>query len=297
MNTARPSVDAAALTRLLQLQADGATEGLGPVEQAELAELLARYPQVDPRGLDRAAAAVDLAHLGGEESLPRDLALRIAAAAPRHLPTAPPGAGSAVAGRGLGRGRFPRPSRGVPWALAASLGVAVVGFWLLGVLWWTAPGGLAPPAAPSPATVVARFEARHRDTVAVPLRAPQEPMGQRPVGELLWSAKAQGGYLRLTGLGANDPRRSQYQLWLVDRRRPGPYPVDGGVFDVPAGIQETLVAIRPALRVLDLAAVAITREPPGGVVVSEGAPVVATANLPANSHDSPDDLPPGKENN
>jgi hypothetical protein len=86
-------------------------------------------------------------------------------------------------------------------------------------------------------------------------------------GAVVWSSELQAGVLELRGLQQNDPTQHQYQLWIVDSRREGP-PIDGGVFDVPAG-GDLLVAIDPKLIVGDPKAFVITVEQPGGVVVSK----------------------------
>jgi hypothetical protein len=60
----------------------------------------------------------------------------------------------------------------------------------------------------------------------------------------------------------------QYQLWIFDAARDQRYPVDGGVFDVPANAGEVVIPIRASLMVRKPAAFAVTLEKPGGVVVS-----------------------------
>jgi len=50
-------------------------------------------------------------------------------------------------------------------------------------------------------------------------------------------------FLRLKGYVANDPAGAQYQLWIFDAARDDRYPVDGGVFDVPAGRDEVLIPV------------------------------------------------------
>lgn len=62
-----------------------------------------------------------------------------------------------------------------------------------------------------------------------------------------WSNARQSGYMRFTGLAANDPSESQYQLWIFDGERDDRYPIDGGVFDVPAS-GEVVVPIAAKLR-------------------------------------------------
>jgi hypothetical protein len=82
-------------------------------------------------------------------------------------------------------------------------------------------------------------------------------------------------------LAANDPRQSQYQLWIFDAKRDERYPIDGGVFDIPAGATEVVIPIKARLAVNDPAAFAVTIEQPGGVVVSAREHVVALAKIAA----------------
>ena len=97
-------------------------------------------------------------------------------------------------------------------------------------------------------------------------------------GDVVWSTEGQEGFLRLEGMPANDPSRSQYQLWIVDPER-DEFPVDGGVFDIPAGGGEAVVRFRPRLPVGQPTTFVITREQPGGVVKSRNAKPVAVATL------------------
>ena len=87
-------------------------------------------------------------------------------------------------------------------------------------------------------------------------------------GDVVWSGRAQRGVMRIAGLQPNDRRRWQYQLWIFDKTRDQKYPVDGGVFDVPAGQTEVLVPIDARVPVSDAVMFAVTVEPAGGVVVS-----------------------------
>jgi hypothetical protein len=87
-------------------------------------------------------------------------------------------------------------------------------------------------------------------------------------GDVVWSASAQRGVMRFAGLQANDRTKWQYQLWIFDKTRDQKYPVDGGVFDMPAGQSEVLVAIDPRVPVGDAVMFAVTVERAGGVVVS-----------------------------
>jgi anti-sigma-K factor RskA len=96
-------------------------------------------------------------------------------------------------------------------------------------------------------------------------------------GDVVWDGRRQRGYLTLTGLPPNQRGTHQYQLWIFDAARDDRYPVDGGVFDVPADAQRVVVPIRAALHVSQPVAFAVTLEPAGGVVVSDRTHLVAMA--------------------
>ena len=95
--------------------------------------------------------------------------------------------------------------------------------------------------------------------------------------DVVWDPVSQRGYLRFVGLAPNDPKVNQYQIWIFDGEGDPRYPVDGGVFDVPADAREVLVPIHAAIRVHNAKAFAVTVERPGGVVVSARGRVVALA--------------------
>ena len=98
-------------------------------------------------------------------------------------------------------------------------------------------------------------------------------------GDVVWSTSAQRGVMRLIGLKSNDVRRWQYQLWIFDKTRDQRYPVDGGVFDVPAGATEVFVPINARVPVGSAVMFAVTVEAPGGVVVSTRERVALLAAL------------------
>lgn len=98
-------------------------------------------------------------------------------------------------------------------------------------------------------------------------------------GEVLWSNQRQEGVLALHGIPPNDPRREQYQLWIVDPRRDAKFPVDGGVFDVPSAGGTIWIPVDAKLRIEQPTAFVITREQPGGVVKSQAATPVLVASV------------------
>lgn len=97
-------------------------------------------------------------------------------------------------------------------------------------------------------------------------------------GTVIWSDQLQQGYMTLAGLPVNDPRKAQYQLWIVDPKRDDA-PVDGGVFDIPADGSAIVIPIAAKLALTQPQAFVITLEQPGGVVKSKQEKVVALAKI------------------
>ena len=267
------------------------TEGLSPAEQRALDVLDSAVVSANLRAFERAAAAVALGGIVNPPQLPADLALRIARQADEHFAEAGlPGAGQPGAGRLVdlasaqtrAASRPPRtmlrPGNYGWLAAAASLALAVFA-------WNRSP----PPAAPvaptppavvmsppvSPAVVKPPTPAEERatllaksDSLKINFGATKDPAAAGVSGDVVWDPVTQRGFLHFVGLAANDPALRQYQLWIFDGGRDQRYPVDGGVFDVPANATEVVIPIRAALPVLSAKAFAVTVEKPGGVVVS-----------------------------
>src|SRR4051812_42363633 len=76
-------------------------------------------------------------------------------------------------------------------------------------------------------------------------------------GTVVWCDRAQKGYLKLTGLPANNPETEQYQLWIVDSRGMGQR-ISGAIFNSSGG--ETVVAIEPGIPIKSASAFAVTIE-------------------------------------
>lgn len=148
------------------------------------------------------------------------------------------------------------------WLLAAALAVAFV-------IYRQPETMIAPDAARS------ALLAEAPDAVALPWAPPDAPGFEKVKGDVVWSQSRQQGYLRLAGMPVNDPARAQYQLWIVDPERDA-RPVDGGVFDITTS-GEIIIPIQAKLDVVSPTAFAITREKPGGVVVSAG-PLLVVAS-------------------
>jgi hypothetical protein len=264
------------------------TEGLDPAQQRELEALLAAKPGA-PDALAGAAAAVTLAARLPLEPLPAALretlitqgrtvvrvkagnkvqplpVRKAAAAAPAAPPVPAPPA------------RAPASARYGWYAAAASLLIALAA-------WFPRFGAEAPPAVVE-APVPDPAEQRERLLAAAPTVLKEEwtrtddPASASVRGDVVWDEATQTGYMRFSGLPANDPSQSQYQLWIFDGTRDDRYPVDGGVFDVPAGATEVVVPIKATLPVRKPALFAVTVEPPGGVMVSSRERIVAVAQV------------------
>ena len=119
------------------------------------------------------------------------------------------------------------------------------------------------------------------DVLTLPLDAAggEQEAETAMLGDVRWSQAEQGGLMRLTGLAPNDPAESQYQLWIFDADRDERYPVDGGVFDVPAS-GKAVVPFAPRVPVGRATLFAVSVERPGGVVVSDRSRLPATAKVP-----------------
>ncbi|MGP1273496.1 MAG: anti-sigma factor domain-containing protein, partial [Phycisphaerales bacterium] len=162
-------------------------------------------------------------------------------------------------------------------AAAACLALAVVA-------WWPSGGSQVEPIVESvaaPEVLRERLVREAADLVSWRWQAwGDEYAGV--TGDVVWSEERQEGYMLLAGLPVNDPKASQYQLWIVESSRGVPLetePVDGGLFNV-TDEGEIVVPIRAKLPCRGVAAFAVTLEPPGGVVVSDQSRKVVLAAPP-----------------
>jgi hypothetical protein len=278
------------------------TEGLSPAEQRELDVMDSARVSAELRAFERAAAALSLAGTTLEkppaalQSLLERQAAELFAAdkvvefkvPPQAAPAGGLTPGDAVNRRDIAGSTR---SRGGTWgwlAAAACLVLAIVG-WLRSPPPSVAPVQtvqLSPPAAPPPAEPPAPPQpptpAEERaamlarpDTLKVTLGATKDPAAAGVSGDAVWDPATQKGYLHFVGLASNDPSVRQYQIWVFDAKRDKRYPVDGGVFDVPADASDVVIPIRASLSIGQAKAFAVTVEKPGGVVVSGLGHVVA----------------------
>jgi anti-sigma-K factor RskA len=254
-------------SRAEELLADQAISGLDQQQAQELLDLL----QADTSELQdefmRTAALVQLGMLSQERPqlapMPEQLRNRILAAAPRppqrsgnEKVVSFPAPTEIDANTPVQKAHaYPRQSL-AGWAVAAALALALV---IVGI-----------DSGNSDITTQRTTLINEAgDAIIAPWAAPEDPRFSGVSGDVVWSDARQAGFLRLSGMPANDPESRQYQLWIIDPER-SPQPIDGGVFDVQAGTNEVIIPIDAKLAVNKPTAFAITLEKTGGVVVSEG---------------------------
>jgi hypothetical protein len=263
--------------RLADLLSDRALEGLSADERAELLSLT--NGALDDESFDYAAAAVALATIDARETLPAHLAGKIEADAMRMLPVLPH-ANVASFVRATPRRDAVRFAG---WAAAAACLALAAASWLTRgpapLVITTAPAIPIPRIEPLPPTASAEraelLEAK--DAIRVEWSPTKDPAAAGAAGDVVWSDAAQKGFMRFRGLAANDPKKSQYQLWIFDPSQSAKTPVDGGVFDVDSATGDVVVPITAKLHVARPTLFAVTVEKPGGVVVSKRERIVLTA--------------------
>jgi hypothetical protein len=278
--------------RRLELLAEQALFGLSPEDQRELERLGGDASPIDDMAL--AAAALDLGlhgHAMAHETLPAHLrqrtldAVRKAAAEDRKaIPSIVPGSVERRIANEAPRRDW------LGWAVAAAaLAVAAFSFSRQPNLGEESPielrSELLAAAKRNPGSV---FEADWTKT--------EDPAAKAASGKVIWSDKLQRGVMEFSGLEANDPKQNQYQLWIFDADRPEATPVDGGVFDIPAGKKEVLIPIDARLPITKATLFAITVEKPGGVVVSDRKRLPLLAPVPKAEDEAAENSPAAESN-
>jgi hypothetical protein len=259
------------------------TEGLSLAEERAL-DVLDRATDAHLREFERAAAAATLAGLAAPEALPAELKARLTQQANAIAAAASPAVLSFNAANVGLAAREGRPARGfaLGWLAAAACLVLALFGWLRHPAevatpvahgqFEQPPGQVTPPVEPASARAALLARA---DSVKITLRATKDPAAMGVTADVVWDPATQKGFAHFAGLKSNDPQVQQYQLWIFDATRDQRYPVDGGVFDVPANSPDVVIPIRATLPIREAAAFAVTVEKPGGVVVSDLNHVVA----------------------
>lgn len=265
--------------------------GLNDEQMAELGRLEKEFPELrDDVSLELAAAQLALSDLKTDEPLPPSLRARVLADAEQFFESREIKEES----RQLGVATEPITAPAAKlfdwswlgWGLAAAAClVLALNLWMTR---WQPPDEIVKtPAQPtvtpapelSPAQKLEQFLAASPDVVRTSWSAPPNAKEAKDVsGEVVWSNAKQQGFMRFRNLPANDPGESTYQLWIVDAERKEKYPVNGGTFDVSEN-REVIVPINAELKIGKPAVFAVTKEKPGGVVVSTQEQFVAVAKV------------------
>ncbi|HSR70214.1 MAG TPA: anti-sigma factor [Acidobacteriota bacterium] len=255
------------MKRLEELLILKASQPLTAEQRRRLEELLRQAPAgFDEEEFEYAAAAIETAY-GREEKLPQALRNKIAADARRVIAA---------------------PARGpVDSAQASS------GGWFMWAGWLAAAGVLLAFLILFQDQLLDDQSARNwaeqrqqlleeADDVMVASWTPTDDQASLAdaSGDVVWSNSRQQGYIRISGLVANEASQAQYQFWIFDGLRDDRFPVSGGVFDVPSQEAEIVLPIRAQLRIFQPQMFAVTVEQPGGVVVSDRSRIALLAQRP-----------------
>lgn len=267
---------------LRELLAGHALADLDPDEGAELARAVEDVDGRDAQELEALVGGLT-AHLAqaDSEALPTDVRRSLEAAADRwqrersgagprlHVESG----GGADSGTSASSAPPAAPRSSASWWAWSGWAVAAV----LGGLLLMRPAPPIPEPAAPPTVAELRAALVAQQHLELGWSATEDPAGANATGDLVWSAQTQAGVMRFRGLEPNDPNQIRYQLWIFDATRDDRYPVDGGLFDVPPGVDEVLVPIDARLRIGQPVLFAVTIEPPQGVVVSDRDRIVVVA--------------------
>ena len=255
--------------RLLELTADLTTGDLDHADGLELSKLQNEFPGLDAESMEYAAAAATLAMIDPTETVPVTLRDKLLADAPAHLGATVHRMPQRQAPEATPSGKAPAPWG---WLVAAALLIAAI------TGWWPEPPAPPEPSEPTVSERLAALQLDAPDLTTIDFGATEDPYATGSSGKVYWSNQRQEGYMRISGLHANDPGQDQYQLWIFDKTRDQSFPVDGGVFDIPPG-DEVIIPIDARLAVAEPALFAVTVEVPGGVVVSKRERIVLAAQV------------------
>jgi hypothetical protein len=258
--------------RFEELRAERALFGLDASREEELRALGTKLGLDDDASLDVAAAllTLGLADEGPTEAMPADVRGRIEKDAAEFFDGEAASEVVSLDDHRRSTREASSTARWGWWAAAACLALALWG--------WFGPEGDGFTPADRRGELIANAG---DEADRAPWTATEDAAAVGATGDVIWSDTLQEGYMIFRGLAANDPESWQYQLWIFDAERDERYPVDGGVFDIPAGVTEVVVPIRAKIPVSDAVLFAVTIEKPGGVVVSDRERIVVLADVKA----------------
>lgn len=264
---------------LLDLLIEKALYGLDIEKQRSLDAFDPEVVTSELESFEASAAAVNMAGLERQHSLPDHLRSRILQQAAQHVRLQSVATGSdreASAGGRWAAGWF----NWLGWAAAAAAVIALaVNVWLTRIQ--PVPEQARTAETPRTLSVGEQREELLRADPAI-VRASFTSGNVKEMkdvaGDVVWSDARQAGFLRLRGLAVRTAPDHCYQLWIFDKTQDKSTPVDGGTFDVTAD-GEIIVPINAKLAVDGPYMFAITIERHGGVVVSKREQIAALAKV------------------
>ncbi len=284
--------------KLLDLLCKKAVSGLDATESEQLKELEKAFPEwEDDTSFEFAAAAINLSAVDASEEMPAHLRSKILASADEFFESKEqiqetisfaPRTGQINDSLSTDNNISNEPKtsfwQSLGWGIAAFACIALaVNLYL--TRFQTQPDiAKNPPATQTPTPQPTDAERREqllasvKDAVKLEI-AKADPKAPIEIqGDVVWSNSEQKGFLRLRGLPVNDPNKETYQIWIFDGEQDDKYPIDGGIFNVnQAG--EVIIPMDAKLQVKAPKMIAITKEKPGGVVVSDRTGIVAIAKV------------------
>ncbi len=287
--------------KMLDLLTEKAISGLDEQSQQELKELLNNYPEWHDgeETLALTAAAIKLSAFTPDEEIPVHLSAKILAQSERYFSTSE-NEGKVVEFRPRTEKQTesvaPAPvvadsKAGISvwnwagWAIAAAACIALaINLWLPRTTESPVLTNNQAPSTPTAPPLPGLSEQRQQFLASAPDLVqenwaeanPKEPRNIE--GDIVWSNALQKGFVRFRNLPVNDKTRETYQLWIFDANQNEKTPIDGGVFDVDAN-GDVIVPINAKLKVQKPTMFAVTKEKPGGVVVSDPKRVVTIAKI------------------
>ena len=280
--------------RLLELLADQTVFGLSEEELMELKQLKTQFPEWEKDvSFELTAASINLANLDISKEMPANLRAKISASADEFFnqtdtaPTAIRSMPNVV--ETVGRSVEVEPKRPfwqwLGWAVAAAACIALaINLWQSRSRPQPEIVNRTPETVQTPKPQLSAVQEREqllataKDVVQTTWTSPTDKT--KVLGDIVWSNERQQGYMRFRGLPPNDPNREAYQLWIADETQNPKTPISGGVFDISStGDGEVVVPIDAQIMVKKPKAFNITKEKPGGVVVSDLSSVVAVAAI------------------
>ncbi len=285
--------------KLLDLLCKKAATGLDASELEQLKELEKVFPEwKDDDSFEFAAAAINLSVIDASEEMPAHLRSKIMASADEFFESAEETQETISVAPRTGQTSgdsssslpadddSPKPSfwQSLGWGIAAFACIALaVNLYL--TRFQTQPDTAGKPEVvqtptPQPTDAQNREQllASVKDTLKAEVAKADPKSPNEITGDIVWSNSEQKGYMRFRGLPVNDPEKSTYQLWIFDEAQDDKFPIDGGVFDVNRE-GEIIIPIDAKINVKNPKMFAVTKEKPGGVVVSDRTGIIAIAKV------------------